>query len=139
MSQRLWLVVLCFALPALIAGCSRERTFSADDFVTQVKEEGVELHLGDELVTTDEGKKLYAVSLAPLPGSPASGGSEGVSGLNGSLAVYDGTDGADTGMQSCTASGDLLCYQASNILVIIEGNGIEAQRLGVAIEKLADD
>ena len=134
-------MVLCLALlaPATVAGCSRERTFSADEFVDQVKEEGVVLHLGEPLVTDDENKKLYAVSLEPLPGAVPPVDEEGQPQLSGSLAVYNDTDGANTGMQSCTASGDLLCYQASNVLVILEGAGIEAQRLGVAIQKLAEE
>ena len=130
----------CLALLAAVAsgGCSKERTFSADEFVAEVKAEGVELHLGEELLTDDEGKELFAVSLEPLPGVQPPVGDEGEPELSGSLAVYDDTDGADTGMQSCTASGDLLCYQASNVVVILEGRGLEAQQLAVAIQKLAD-
>ncbi|MGH2982718.1 MAG: hypothetical protein ACRDK5_00445 [Solirubrobacterales bacterium] len=50
---------------------------------------------------------------------------------------YD-NEAADEEMQGCRDAADLLCYQAANVVVILEGEGIEAQRLGVAIEKLAD-
>jgi hypothetical protein len=45
----------------------------------------------------------------------------------------------DEGMKTCRAAADLLCYRAANVVVIFEGGGIEAQRLGVAIQKLAEE
>ena len=45
---------------------------------------------------------------------------------------------SDEEMNACQAAADLLCYRAANVVVILEGGGIEAQRLGVAIQKLAD-
>ena len=42
-------------------------------------------------------------------------------------------------MKTCRAAADLLCYRAANVVVILEGGGIEAQRLGVAIQKLAEE
>ena len=56
----------------------------------------------------------------------------------GSLSVYDDTDGADEEIESCKATADLLCFQASNVVVVLEGGGIEAQQLAVAIERLSE-
>jgi len=109
-------------------------TMSADEFVSAIEEQGVKLELtDDELVTTDPDKELYGLELAPYPGS---GG--GRAHAHGSLAVYDDTDGADRDLEACRAAADLLCYQAGNIVVILEGGGIEAQRLAVAIQKLGE-
>jgi hypothetical protein len=33
--------------------------------------------------------------------------------------------------------GGLLCFQASNIVVVLEGGGLEAQRLAVGMKRLA--
>jgi hypothetical protein len=95
----------------------------------------VEIHLGEELSTTEAGTELYAVELEPLIGAPPVPG-EGPPG--GSLAVYDDTAAAEDRLNECEATADLLCYQAANVVVILERGGIEAQRLGVAIQKLAD-
>jgi hypothetical protein len=47
--------------------------------------------------------------------------------------------GAEERLVACKASADLLCYRAANIVVVIEGGGTQAQRLGEAIRKLADE
>jgi hypothetical protein len=137
------LSVVALALAA--AGCTEERTLSADEFVADVNEQGVALALGEPLHTDDESEELYAVSLEPLRGEE-SAGHEGERGLEeghehagGSLSVHDDTAGAEERLAACKASADLLCYRAANIVVVIEAGGIEAQRLGVAIQKLAEE
>jgi hypothetical protein len=133
-----------------VAGCSNERTFGAQEFVDEVRAEGVELKLGEPLITDDESKQIYAVELEPLKGAeppvPAESGDEhgnedehGHEHGGGSLSVYDEIADADMGMESCRAAADLLCYQAANVVVILESAGIEAQRLGVAMERLAEE
>jgi hypothetical protein len=117
-----------------LAGCGEERTFTTEEFVEDVRAEGVELKLGDPLVTDEEDKELYAVELESLdlPGDTGEHAS-------GSLSVYEATDGADDELASCKASADLLCYRVANVVVVLEGGGVEAQRLGVAMERLADE
>jgi hypothetical protein len=133
------------ALALAASGCTEERTLTADEFVAELDEQGVALTLGEPLHTEDESEELYAVTLEPLPGEEAAG-HEGEGGLEeghehsgGSLSVHDDTAGAEERLAACKASADLLCYRAANIVVVIEGGGIEAQRLGVAIEKLAEE
>jgi hypothetical protein len=141
------------ALAVAAAGCTEERKLSAGEFVADVNEQGVELTLGEPLHTEDESKELYAVTLEPVEaGEPA--GHEGEHGGaaepgrdeghghehgGGSLAVYEGNGAAGEGLKACESAADLLCYRAANIVVILEEGGIEAQRLGVAIEKLAEE
>jgi hypothetical protein len=130
------LLLLALLAGSLAAGCSEERTFTAEEFVEEVNAQGVEMHLGEELSTTESGAELHAVELEPLVGAPAIPG-EGPPG--GSLAVYDDTADAEDRLDECKAAADLLCYQAANVVVILEQGGIEAQRLGVAIQKLAEE
>jgi hypothetical protein len=125
------LVATAFGATLALAACG-ETTMSAEDFVTSIEEEGVRLELTeDELVSDDPDKELYGLDLKPLPGG---GGTR----THGSLSVYDDSDGADSGLDACRAAADLLCYQAGNIVIILEGGGIEAQQLAVAMEKLEE-
>jgi hypothetical protein len=103
--------------------------------VDGVNEEGVKLELGEPLITDDESKELYAVELAQVSRLP--GSEEGHAG--GSLSVYDEPSGAEDELDSCSASADLLCYRLANVVVVLEGGGIEAQQLGVAVERLSED
>ena len=122
---------------AAIAGCGSEKTFTAEEFVDGINAEGVELRLGEPLLTDDESQELYAVALEPVSALP---GSEGGSGdIGGSLSVSEDGSGADQEMASCENSADLLCYRASNVVVVLEGGGIEAQRLAVAVQRLSED
>jgi hypothetical protein len=137
------------ALAAVVAlaapSCTEERTLSADEFVADVNEGGAELTLGEPLHTDDESEDLYAVTLEPPPAEePAGhereqGHEEGHQHEGGSLSVHDDVADAEERLAACKASADLLCYRAANIVVVIEGGGAQAQRLGEAIRKLADE
>ncbi|HEX2358470.1 MAG TPA: hypothetical protein VHH72_01505 [Solirubrobacterales bacterium] len=123
------------AAALLLASCGEEKTFTVEEFVDGVNDQGVALQLGEELFSDDEGKRVYAVELEPvaqLPGQRA-----GHSG--GSISVYDDPARAESQLESCRGSADLLCYQAANVVVVLEGGGIEAQQLGIAIQRLEAD
>jgi hypothetical protein len=75
------------------------------------------------------------VELEPLVGAPPAPG-EGPP--SGSLAVYEDTAGASDRLEECRNAVDLQCYQAANVVVILDQGGIEADRLGVSMKKLAD-
>jgi hypothetical protein len=127
---------------ALTAGCGSPRTFTASELVDRVSAQGVSIQLGRKLPSGGNAKELYAVSLPPLPGEPApSPGSEGGRGASGSLYVFDDTGGADDQLAACRRSGGLFCFQASNIVVVLdeESSGLEAQRLAVAMKRLASE
>ena len=118
------------------AGCGDGDTMTKEEFLGSIREQGVEIELGRELLTTEPGKKLYAIELEPV--SPALPGDVEAH-TGGSLAVHDDTDAADRSLERCQASADLLCYRAANVVVVLEGGGIEAERLGVAMRKLAEE
>jgi hypothetical protein len=90
---------------------------------------------------SSEAKELYEMELAPLTDLPppprrarrARPGSE-----RHALRLDD-VDGADDELAGCRASADLICYQAANIVALFDEGGIETQRLGVAIQRMAEE
>jgi hypothetical protein len=132
-------VAIAIAWLLTLPGCGSGQTFTAPEFVDQVKGQGVSMQLGEKLPSSGETDSVWAVTLPPLPGEPPPApGTEGGPGASGSLYLYGDAGGAGDEMQACRASG-LLCYQAANVVVVLETNGLEAQRLAVAIRKLASD
>ena len=126
------------AVAAAAAGCGEDGTFTAQDFVTAVNAQGVQLELGEELVTEEEGKELYAIELEPGAGPRRDSQGEEVH-AGGSLSVYESDEGEpDDEFRSCEQAADLLCYRAANVVVVLEGGGIEARQLGVAMQRLQD-
>lgn len=128
-------IIACALLVSALPGCGEEKTYTAEEFVDQVNEEGVKLKLGEPLITDDSSKELFAVELAQVADLPGSGREP----VSGSLSEYDEPSGAEDELDSCSASADLLCYRVANIVVVLEGGGIEAQQLGIAVERLGED
>ena len=96
--------------------------------------------LGRQLPSGGNAEALHAVKLPPLPGEPVPApGSEGDGGAGGTLYVFGDPGGAEDQLDACRGSGGLLCFRAANIVVILddEGSGLEAQRLAVAMKRLA--
>jgi hypothetical protein len=128
------------ALAALaVAGCGTEKTFTAAEFTQQINEQGVAIRLGRQLPSSGNADQLFAVRLPRLPGEPPPPpDSEGNGGASGTLYVYGNAGGAGDELDSCRAAGGLLCYRASNIVVVLdeETGGLQAQRLSLAIKRL---
>lgn len=119
-----------------LPGCGK--TFSAEEFVKQANAGGAGIELGAEIPAGRGGKKVYGVTLVPQPGDPVLPGTAEVED-RGSLSVYDDTDGADKGVAECEAGADLLCYQAGNVVVVLEAGSpsIAQTRLASALQKMA--
>jgi hypothetical protein len=134
-----WLAALALATAALsTTGCSRSQSFTASEFVDRITAQGVSIELGRRLHSGGDAEELFAVRLPPLPGSPRPPqGAEGARGAIGSLYVFGDTGGADEQIAACHRSGGLLCFQAANIVVVLEEGGLEAQRLAVAMKRMA--
>jgi hypothetical protein len=134
-------MVLAIGLAGLLfIGCGSTQMFTASEFVDRINAEGVSIALGRQLPNGGDAKELYAVTLPPLPGEPAPPrGSEGDPGASGTLYVFGDTGGADDQLDGCRGSGGLLCFRAANIVIVLddEGSGLEAQRLAVAMKRLA--
>jgi hypothetical protein len=132
---------------AMLASCGGDQTFTASEFVDSVNDEGVTMRLGDQLQTSGGAEELHVVTLPPLSGAPERdpsgegehGHEEG--GASGSLYVYGEVSGAEEQLDACRASAGLICFRASNVVVVLdeESGRLEAQRLGVAIRRLSDE
>ena len=126
------------AAGACLAACGDEGTFTAESFVAEVNAQGVELRLGEALVTEEEDKELYAIELEPVgrPGTDSQGDEPHA---GGSLSVYESDEGdPDDELRTCEEAADLLCYRAANVVVVLEGGGIESQQLGMAMQGLSE-
>jgi hypothetical protein len=141
--RRGWTALALAALPiaGALAGCGGGgNNFTAAEFVNRINDEGVTMRLGRRLPSSGDADQLYAVRLPPLPGEPPPPpGSEGGPGSSGSLYVFGDSGGAAGQLEACRHAGGLGCFQASNIVVVLdeEGAAIEARRLAAAIRKLA--
>jgi hypothetical protein len=125
---------------ALVAGCGSASTLTASEFIDRINAEGVSIELGQRLSSSGDAEELYAVELPPLPGEPKPPpGSESGRGASGSLYVFGDPGGAEDQLKACRASSGLICFRAQNIAVVLdeESSRLEAQRLGVAIRRLA--
>ena len=132
-------VAAALALCIVLAGCGGGQTFTAEEFVRDVNRQGVKLKLGEPLTTGEEDKELYAVELEPLEGPRVDSAGEEVH-AGGSLSAYDDDgEAADDEYETCRQAADLLCYRLANVVIVLEGGGLEADQLGAAIEKLAGD
>jgi hypothetical protein len=124
---------------AILVSCGGgSRSLTASEFVDEVNGQGVSMRLGRQLQSGD-GEHIYAITLPPLPGTPApQPGHEGAGGATGSLYVYADTGPADERLEACRASAGLICFRASNVVVVLdeESGRLEVQRLAVAIERL---
>ena len=128
------------SISVIATGCGSGQTFTASEFVDRISAQGVSIQLGRKLPSGGDADEVFAVSLPPLPGEPAPPrGSEGSPGAGGSLYVYSDSGGAENELVACRGSGGLLCFQAANVIVVLddEGSALEARRLGVAIKRLA--
>jgi hypothetical protein len=124
------------ALAVTLAACGSEQTMTAQEFVEQVSRQGVDVRIGEPLVT-DEGKELYALELGRLAGPRVDSRGRPIS-TDGSVSAFDSTEDADGEFAQCREMADLLCYRLDNIVVVLEGGGLETRQLAVAMKRLAD-
>jgi hypothetical protein len=121
-------------------GCGGGPTLTAAEFVDRINDQGVTIRLGRQLASSGGAAHIYAISLPPLAAEPPPApGTEDGPGASGSLYEFDDTGGAEEELIACRGTGTLLCFRAANVVIVIEGGGIEAQRLGVAIAKLGQE
>jgi hypothetical protein len=114
-------------LLGLGAGCgSDEHTFSAEELVAELSENGVALTLGEPLTTDQEGVELHAIRLAR--------------GGTGTLAITEGSDAAMSEYERCESSASLFCYRAANAVLVLDSEvpNQDLERVEAAVAALAD-
>ena len=117
------------ACALILVGCTNNTTFTASEFVDKINSEGLQMELGSRLPSGADAKEIFVVT---LPAPPHERGP----GATGTLYEYGDTGGAENRLHSCRSSG-LLCYQAQNILVVLQNGGLQAGRLSVAVRQMA--
>jgi hypothetical protein len=116
---------------AILAGCGGDDTFSADELVGELNDNGAGLELDDQLPSSRQGIELYGLRFA----DQGSGEAEAV---GGSLTI---TPDADAGLEEygrCQSAGSLICFRADNAVLIFEGElpAGDRARLAAALEAL---
>jgi hypothetical protein len=131
------LSLLCGAL-ALVA-CGGERTFTAQEFIDEMNDNGAALALGPVLTTNPDGIDIYSISLTEIStgvGSPPKPVPEGAPG-SGSMLVLDDADAARSEFARCEQSPELTCFRAANAVLRFQAlQGGDQARITTAIQAI---
>ena len=130
---------LALAVTAL-AGCGGgERTFSAEELVEEANASGAELVLGEPLSSTREGAEVRELSFEEHA-EPDAGEAAHAHG-GGTLAIMGDAEAGLAEYERCESAATLLCFRASNAVLLFEGELEPAQRAGLerALRALASD
>lgn len=113
------------ALGLLIAGCGG---MDAESFAERIREQGVQMQVGEELRSEQEGLTVYDFRIPPIDSTSAE--------ARGTLEVFESDEMAREGWTRCLAAADLTCYRAGPVVVVLPSDGLEARRLAAAMQRL---
>lgn len=116
-------LIAVIAVALTLAACG-ERSFSAEEFIAEANDHGVQLALGEPLSNEEGGAELYAITIEdPHAAEEAAGGQLEVGHEHGggSLRVEDDAESAQAEYARCERS-LLFCYRAANIVLIFEAD-----------------
>ncbi|MEJ7876616.1 MAG: hypothetical protein WKF62_08145 [Solirubrobacterales bacterium] len=123
------LLSIAAATLVAIAGCGdEERTFTASGFVDEMNDQGADLELGADLLSTQAGVETFEIRF----------GQTG----DGSLAVAEDDEGGVSEYERCESAATLLCYRAANVVLLFDGAEIAVGDLAgveAAIRAIAED
>lgn len=100
----------------------------AESFTDRIKDQGVQMELGRQLASGQEGIEVYDFRIRPVDSTSEE--------ARGTLEVYGDERSATAGWTRCLAAADLTCYRAEKIVVVLPGDGLEARRLAAAMKRL---
>lgn len=121
--------VAALATAALLAvGVIACGGLDAETFTSRIQEQGVEMELGRQLSTEQDGVEVYDFRINPVDSTSEE--------ARGTLEVYDDERAAVDGWTRCLAAADLTCYRAGEIVVVLPGDGLEERRLAAAMRRL---
>jgi hypothetical protein len=133
----LTLSLICGVLA--LAACGGERTFTAQEFIDEMNDNGAALALGPVLTTNPDGIDIYSISLTEIstgvgsPPKPVPAGSPG----SGSMLVLDDADGARSEFARCEQSPELTCFRAANAVLRFQAlQGGDQARITTAIQAI---
>lgn len=117
--MRAFLALSLVCAATVLSACGGERTFSAQEFIDEMNDNGAALALGSVLTTNPDGVDIYSISLTELStgvGSAPQAVPEGLPG-SGSMLVLDSADTARSEFARCEQSPELTCFRAANAVL----------------------
>ena len=116
-------LTVALVLTAVIAtGCGGSDGFDAEGFIARANEAGANLVLGEELLGTDSDVEVYEVELAEsaAPDAAKAGqASPSHAHGGGSLYVTESDEAGVAEYERCESAATLLCFRASNVVLIL--------------------
>ncbi|CAN5406360.1 hypothetical protein BH10ACT11_BH10ACT11_15480 [soil metagenome] len=131
------LIALAVALTTgLIGGDDTPETFDAKSFVDAANDKGANLVLGDPLISSQKGVKIYGIAFKDS--TAPSGKSDDEHG-SASLTVSPDSDGAREVYDQCEATQSFICYRANNVSLVFDhgSDPTELADVDTAIRALA--
>lgn len=137
--MRAFLTIVLTCGVICLAACGGERTFTAQEFIDDMNDNGAALALGPVLTTNSDGVDIYSVSLTEIstgvssPPKPAPSGGPG----SGSMLILDDADGARSEFARCERSPELTCFRAANAVLRFQAlQGGDQARITTAIQAI---
>lgn len=113
------------AIAITLTGCGG---MDAESFAERIREQGVQMQVGEELRSEQEGLTVYDFRIPPIDSTSAE--------ARGTLEVFESDEMAREGWTRCLAAADLTCYRAGPVVVVLPSDGLEARRLAAAMQRL---
>ena len=121
--------LLIAAALVAITGCGEEqRTFTASEFVGEMNNEGADLELGADLLSTQAGVEVSEIRFGPD--------------AEGSLTVAEDAEGGVSEYERCESAATLICYRAQNVVLLFDGAEtapVDLAPVETAIRALAEE
>lgn len=104
---------------ALIAGCGGERTYTAEEFVSELRAGGMPVSLSESFYSAEGGADSHPLLIAEEEEAGA-GDAHGHEAMT--LVVFDDAEGAKAEHAGCSQTDVIICFRAAN--VVLEASGL---------------
>ena len=124
---------------AFLACGSGERTFTVDEFVDAINDQGAGVSLGAVIAKNPDGVDVYSITLTEATadvGAPAQQSPDALHG-SGTLLLVDSADDAHDEFSRCEEAPALTCFRAANAVLRFEDmDGADQARISTSLEAL---
>ena len=131
--------VALVASASLVACGSGERTFTVEEFVDAINDEGAGVSLGTVIAKNPDGVDVYSITLAEATadvGAPAAETPDSLHG-SGTLLLVDSADAARDEFSRCEEAPALTCFRAANAVLRFEDmDGADQARISTSLEAM---